>query len=105
MEKIQYYKWNLKDFKKLKKSCQKYLDVKNYVDLSTIFFHFIFHNVQYKKIEFRNWFKKRSLVKEMLSIEKDKYYTSNIFLNVILKNIKDNTEYNERASFVNVFQF
>jgi len=94
MEKIQYYKWNLKDFKKLKKSCQKFLDVKNcqiYQPYFSLYFHI--HNTKNSSSIID--LKRDTFVKEILSIEKDKYYTSNIFLNVILKNIKDNTEYNE----------
>ena len=92
---IKEYKWNKKDFKILKKSCEKIIDINEiqiYQPYFSLYFHI--HNTKFSHCIFD--LKRRFYVKEILSSNNNKLYTSNIFTkcNVYdsMKNIHETKE-------------
>ena len=92
---IKEYKWNKKDFKILKKSCEKIMDINEiqiYQPYFSLYFHI--HNTKFSHCIFD--LKRRYYVKEILSSNNNKFYTSNIFTkcNVYdsMKNIHETKE-------------
>ena len=76
---ISFHKWNKNEVKKLSKSCDTILDVKEiqfYQPYYSLYFHI--HNTKnsHKKIDL----KRRYYVHEILEISNKKYHTSNTFL-------------------------
>ena len=92
---IKQYKWKKKDFKTFSKSCLNILNVKEvqfYQPYFSLYFHI--HNTKFshKIIDI----KKRYIIKKILNIKEEKYYSSNSSLNCTIydtyKNITSTQE-------------
>jgi len=94
---IQYHKWNKKDRKKLFHSIKEILDISSsqfYIPLFSLFYYL--HNTpnSHKTIDF----KRKYYISEIHSIEKERYYNSNMFLKGIIYDSHKNI-YNEKDIF------
>ena len=94
---IQYHKWNKKDRNQLFNSIQEILNIKStqfYIPLFSLYFYL--HNTpkSHKTIDF----KRKYYVSQINSIEKERYYNSNMFLKGIVYDSSKQT-YNEKDIF------
>ena len=94
---IQYHKWNKKDRKKLFNSIKEILDISSsqfYIPLFSLYYYL--HNTpnSHKTIDF----KRKYYISQIYSIEKERYYNSNMFLKGLIYDSHKNI-YNEKDIF------
>ena len=91
---IQPYNWNKKEYRIFSKSCSDILDIKEvqfYQPYFSLYFHI--HNTKYshKVIDI----KKRFLIKKIINIESEKYYTSNLLITCSVHDTYKNSVYTQ----------
>jgi hypothetical protein len=89
MNKIQYHKWDIKEFNKLKKDCKDKLDLKE-IQIYQPYFSLYFHLHNTKKSHQYFDLKRNYILKNIYLSDNNKYYTSNSFLNADIYDSKNN---------------